>query len=118
MSGLTGTVPHLTRHEGVSRLFERSTLSDGQIAGLTGHRSAQALWGYRHLRNEHQRGIVNALDLEVSHAIDRAATGAHPSEGLRPGELLLPISDEELAEMARAPTAKSRKRAVARKVAG
>lgn len=107
--GLVGVVPHLTRHEGVSRLFERSTLSDGQIAGLTGHRSAQALWNYRHLRNEHQRGIVNALDLEVSHAIDRAATGAHPSEGLKPGQLLMPISDEELAEMRAHPAAKAKK---------
>lgn len=107
--GLTGVVPHLTRHEGVSRLFERTNLSDGQIAGLTGHRSAQALWNYRHLRNEHQRGIVNALDLEVSQAIDRAATGAHPSESLKPGAMLVPISDEELVEMKRNPTAKSKK---------
>ncbi len=112
--GLTGVVPHLSRHEGVSRLFERTNLSDGQIAGLTGHRSAQALWNYRHLRNEHQRGIVNALDLEVSHAIDRAASGAHPSLGLRPGEMLLPISDEELVEMRRVPAAKERKRTSAK----
>lgn len=112
--GLEGVVPHLTRHEGVSRLFERTNLSDGQIAGLTGHRSAQALWNYRHLRNEHQRGIVNALDLEVSHAIDRAATGAHPSVGLKPGDMLLPISDKELAEMQIVPTAKERRRAQAK----
>ena len=109
-TGVQGIVPHLTRHEGVSRLFERTNLSDGQIAGLTGHRSPQALWNYRHLRNEHQRGIVNALDLEVSHAIDRAASGAHPSESLKPGEMLLPISDEELAEMQLVPATKSRKR--------
>lgn len=113
--GLKGVVPHLSRHEGVSRLFERTSLSDGQIAGLTGHRSPQALWNYRHLRNEHQRGIVNALDLEVSHAIDRAAAGsAHPSESLRPGEMLLPISDEELAKMQLVPAAKARKRAKAK----
>ena len=109
--GLEGIVPHLTRHEGVSRLFERTNLSDGQIAGLTGHRSSQALWNYRHLRNEHQRGIVNALDLEMSHAIDRAASASHPSEGLQPGEMLLPISDEELAGMQLRPAEKSRKRA-------
>ncbi|MBN8491592.1 MAG: tyrosine-type recombinase/integrase [Burkholderiales bacterium] len=113
-------VPHLTRHEGVSRLFERTNLSDGQIAGLTGHRSPQALWNYRHLRNEHQRGIVNALDLEVSHAVDRAAAGsAHPSEALKPGEMLLPISDEELAKMQMVPADKTRKRAAAaRRAAG
>lgn len=114
-TGVQGVVPHLTRHEGVSRLFERTNLSDGQIAGLTGHRSPQALWNYRHLRNEHQRGIVNALDLEVSHAVDRAAAGsAHPSESLRPGEMLLPISDEELAKMQLVPAAKQRKRAKAK----
>lgn len=113
-TGVQGVVPHLSRHEGVSRLFERTNLSDGQIAGLTGHRSPQALWNYRHLRNEHQRGIVNALDLEVSHAVDRAAAGAvHPSESLKPGEMLLPISDEELAKMQFEPAAKQRKRAKA-----
>lgn len=109
--GLAGVVPHIGRHEGVSRLFERSNLSDGQIAGLTGHRSPQALWIYRHLRNEHQRGMVNALDLEVSNAIDRAASGAHPSESLQPGEMLLPISDAELEQMRMEPAAKARKRA-------
>jgi integrase len=83
-----GIVPYLARHEGVSRLFERTSLSDGQIAGISGHRSAQALWHYKHLRNEHQRPIMNALDAMVHQAVDRAITGAAPYKKLEPGEML------------------------------
>jgi integrase len=86
-----GIVPYLARHEGVSRLFERTSLSDGQIAGISGHRSAQALWHYKHLRNEHQRPIMNALDAMVHQAVDRAITGAAPYKKLEPGEMLEPV---------------------------
>lgn len=95
-TGLTGQglVPYLARHEGISRLFERTTLSDGQIAGISGHRSAQALWHYKHLRNEHQRPIMNALDAMVHQAVDRAITQLAPYRKLAPGEMLLPIHDK------------------------
>jgi len=93
-------VPYLARHEGISRLFERTKLSDGQIAGLSGHRSAQALWHYKHLRNEHQRPIVDAMDRMVSDAIDRAITSLHPSKGLKPGEFLESFSDTKDASQA------------------
>ena len=89
----TGIVPHVARHEGVSRLFERTELSDGQIAAISGHRSSQALWRYKHLRAEHSRGIVNALDDQIANAIDRAISPLHPSKGWAPGEMLKPRED-------------------------
>lgn len=42
---------HDLRHEATSRLFEHTPLSDAEIASITGHRSAQSLWRYRHLRS-------------------------------------------------------------------
>jgi integrase len=51
-AGLTHFPAHCMRHEYVSQLFESSLqLSDGQIAGLTGHTNPQSLWRYKHLRN-------------------------------------------------------------------
>lgn len=88
----TGVVPYLARHEAISKLFERTKLSDGQIAGITGHRSAQALWHYKHLRNEHQRPTVNAMDKVVEDAISRGASHLHPSKKLRVGQQLKPRS--------------------------
>lgn len=84
----TGMVPYLARHEAISKLFERTNLSDGQIAGISGHRSAQALWHYKHLRNEHQRPTVNAMDQHIDDAISRGASHAHPSKKLRVGQKL------------------------------
>ena len=84
-----GAVPYLARHEGISRLFERTTLSDRQIAGLSGHRSSQALWHYKHLRNEHQRPIVDTMDAMINDAINRAISPSHPSEKLKVGEMLM-----------------------------
>ena len=89
-----GIVPYLARHEGVSRLFERTALSDGQIAGISGHRSAQALWHYKHLRNEHQRPVMNALDAMVHQAINRSISQLAPYTKLNPGEMLTPIYDK------------------------
>ncbi len=89
-----GIVPYLARHEGVSRLFERTSMSDGQIAGISGHRSAQALWHYKHLRNEHQRPIMNALDQMIQHAVEQTLAGADTLPKLRPGEMLKPIHDQ------------------------
>jgi integrase len=83
-----GLVPYLARHEGISRLFERTSLSDGQIAGISGHRSAQALWHYKHLRNEHQRPTMNALDAMVHQAIDKAISHLAPYTKLEPGQML------------------------------
>lgn len=51
-AGLPHFPAHCMRHEYVSQLFESSLqLSDGQIAGLTGHTNPQSLWRYKHLRN-------------------------------------------------------------------
>lgn len=81
-------VAYSSRHEGVSRLFEQTSLSDGAIAGISGHRSPQALWHYKHLRNEHARPTIEAYDQVVSDAIDRAISGLHPSKPRGPGEFL------------------------------
>ncbi|MGC8702004.1 MAG: tyrosine-type recombinase/integrase [Thiomonas sp.] len=72
-----GIVPHVARHEAISRLFERTELSDGQIATISGHRTAQALWRYKHLRAEHVRGIVNSLDNIIFEAADAAINNKH-----------------------------------------
>jgi integrase len=81
-------VPYLARHEVISKLFERTNLSDGQIAAISGHRSAQALWHYRHLRNEHNRRLIDRLDDIVGDAIERAISPSHPSQPLQMGEKL------------------------------
>ena len=79
--GLQGlVVPHMARHEAISRLFERTNLTEGAIASITGHRSAQALWRYKHNKSEHSRPAVNAL-----HDVYKAATEGKPVEML-PGE--------------------------------
>jgi integrase len=79
--GLRGlVVPHMARHEAISRLFERTDLTEGAIAAISGHRSAQALWRYKHYRSEHSRPAVNALD-----NIYRQASLGKPVEML-PGE--------------------------------
>lgn len=82
-----GLVPHIARHEGVSRLFERTDLSDGQIAAISGHRSPQALWRYKHLRAEHSRPIIDQMATEVANAISRAISPLHPSRTMMPGEM-------------------------------
>lgn len=41
---------HDLRHEAVSRLFEKTKLSDAEIMSITGHTSAKILLGYAHLR--------------------------------------------------------------------
>lgn len=81
-------VPYLARHEVISRLFERTKLNDGQIAGISGHRSAQALWHYKHLRNEHNRSVVESIDDMMTDIINRAISPSHPSQGLKIGEML------------------------------
>lgn len=86
--GELGVVAYTSRHEGISRLFEQTKLSDGQIAGLSGHRSAQALWHYKHLRNEHQRPTIENLGTVVNDAISRAASHLHPSKPKGPGDFL------------------------------
>lgn len=49
---------HDLRHEGVSRLFEAG-LNDQEVAAISGHRSAQMLMRYTHLRSEN---LVSKLD--------------------------------------------------------
>ena len=49
---------HDLRHEAISRLFERTRLAARQIAQITGHKTAQMLWRYAHLRAD---DLVEAL---------------------------------------------------------
>lgn len=60
---------HHLRHEGTSRLFEMTDLADGEIATITGHRSNQSLWIYRHLRADR-----TAAKLAAAWAKEQAAT--------------------------------------------
>lgn len=57
-----GLVFHDLRHEGVSRLFEKTTLSDAEIMSITGHTSAKILLGYAHLRPTYLADKMDALD--------------------------------------------------------
>ena len=41
---------HCTRHEGISRMFERTTMDSAVIAQYTGHRNPKTLVRYLHLR--------------------------------------------------------------------
>ncbi|EQD66080.1 Integrase, catalytic core, phage domain protein, partial [mine drainage metagenome] len=41
---------HDLRHEATSRLYERTTLSDAQIAKITGHKDPRMLMRYANLR--------------------------------------------------------------------
>ncbi len=49
-AGIEGLTFHDLRHEGISRLFERTRLTERQIAQISGHKTAQMLWRYAHLR--------------------------------------------------------------------
>lgn len=49
---------HDLRHEAISRLFERTRLTERQIAQISGHKTAQMLWRYAHLRAD---DLVEAL---------------------------------------------------------
>jgi len=60
---------HHLRHEAASRFFETTDLSDGEIATITGHRSIQSLWIYRHLRADR-----TAAKLAAAWAREQAAT--------------------------------------------
>lgn len=44
---------HDLRHEATSRLFERTTMSEFEIAKITGHRSPRMLMRYANLRGSH-----------------------------------------------------------------
>ncbi len=49
-AGIDGLTFHDLRHEAISRLFERTRLTERQIAQISGHKTAQMLWRYAHLR--------------------------------------------------------------------
>ena len=70
-AGLPGLRFHDLRHEATSRLVERG-LSDTKTRQITGHKSAQMLYRYAHLRSE---DLVADLD-----AISRPTTYAQESE--------------------------------------
>lgn len=44
---------HDLRHEAISRLFERTDLSDSEIMSVSGHTNVSTLVGYAHLRASH-----------------------------------------------------------------
>ena len=62
MAGVGDLRFHDLRHEFVSRLFERTSLSDGQIATLTGHGDPRSLWRYKHLRAELLRPAIQEVN--------------------------------------------------------
>ena len=49
-AGCKGFTFHCLRHEATSRLFERTQLSDIEIASITGHKDLKVLKRYTHLR--------------------------------------------------------------------
>ena len=49
-AGCSDLVFHDLRHEATSRLYERTTLSDVQIAKITGHTNPKVLMRYANLR--------------------------------------------------------------------
>lgn len=49
-AGEPGLTFHSTRHEGISRIFERTTLDSARVAQITGHKSERQLAKYTHLR--------------------------------------------------------------------
>lgn len=53
---------HDLRHESVSRLFEKTTLSDAEIMSITGHTSAKILLGYAHLRPTYLADKMDGLE--------------------------------------------------------
>lgn len=57
-------VPHIMRHEYISRLFETSSFSDGQIAALVGDADVASLKPYMHLRTNELRGKLEAHQKE------------------------------------------------------
>lgn len=60
MAGLPPeAVPHSTRHEFISRLFEYTEMSDGQIASLVGDVNVLSLNPYKHLRVNKLRGRMD-----------------------------------------------------------
>ncbi|MCA8285393.1 site-specific integrase [Burkholderia vietnamiensis] len=50
---IEGLTLHNLRHEGISRLFEKTNLGDIEIASITGHTNLQNLKRYTHLRTKH-----------------------------------------------------------------
>lgn len=57
---------HDTRHEAVCRLYERTSLSDLEIAKITGHRSLKMLMRYANLRGSSLADKLWALAIAVS----------------------------------------------------
>ena len=68
-------VPHSTRHEYISRIYENPNLnlSDGQIAGLVGDVNALSLERYRHLRVEALRETNEAHLASLREAVESAS---------------------------------------------
>ena len=70
-------VPHLIRHEFISRLFETTSLSDTQVATLAGDVHVLSLEPYKHLRTnrlrpsyeEHRRAIIAMQEAAVENRI-------------------------------------------------
>ena len=58
-AGIEGLTFHDLRHEATSRLFEKGSMGDMQVAAITGHKTHQMLKRYTHLR---ARDLVPLLD--------------------------------------------------------
>lgn len=73
-AGLSGLRFHDLRHEATSQLVEMG-LSDAKVRQITGHKSAQMLYRYAHLRSE---DLVPELDAARSSNARRNAPPSHP----------------------------------------
>ena len=58
-AGIEGLTFHDLRHEATSRLFEKGSMGDMQVAAITGHKTHQMLKRYTHLR---AKDLVPLLD--------------------------------------------------------
>lgn len=54
---------HDLRHESVSRMFERTTLSDAEIMSITRHTNVATLRGYMHLRPSYLADKLSQVDM-------------------------------------------------------
>ena len=100
MAGVADLRFHDLRHEFVSRLFERTSLSDGQIATLTGHGDPRSLWRYKHLRAELLRPAIQEVNSmlvnrELMKEIEREMDYRNSSEYIKNKLGLQALTDEE-----------------------
>lgn len=79
-------VPHAARHEFISRLFENTTFSDGQIAALVGDVHVLSLEPYKHLRVNSLRDDMDKHRAEMEELREKARAELAAAEKQRQTE--------------------------------